>query len=409
MPPTQKPRFDLANPDVLGDPYPMFRQMREEEPVHWSDAIHAWVVTRYRDVLEAFRDTRLSNNRTEFLIHSQLRDSDPALAGDYARVLNEMMLMKDGREHHRLRVLGNYGFTPSMLDRARPMIQRVVDELLDELQPRGRFDVAADLAQPLPAIVIAELFGIPARDRGLFQGWSDDVARFFGGTLGDREQDARAANAATLGLENYFSALLEERRRKPGDDLMSLLLEGQAEGKLSAAEVCAQCQLFLAAGHVTTIDQLSNAIYTLLSHPEQWRKLRDDPGLVRSAVEECLRYDGAVPLLHRVAMTDLEMGGKTIRKGQVVYLALAAANRDPEVFAEPDTFDVARSNNRHLAFGAGPHICIGAGLARREMEMGLLALLQRMPTLHLVEGETPRRRCESLLFRGFHSLPVAIA
>ncbi len=403
---TQPRQFDLINPEVLADPYPLFHQMRREDPVHWSEPIQAWVLTRYEDVLKAFRDPRLSADRTDFLVNFQLRNSDPALAADYARISREQMLMKDGPDHHRLRTLGNHGFTPSMLDRARPLVQRVMDELLDAIQPRGKFDVARDLAQPLPAIVIAELFGIPAKDRHLFQGSSDALARFFGGTLGDPEQDARAASEASVRMERYFADLLEERRKTPGDDLMSLLIEGQNEGRLSAAEVCCQCILLLAAGHVTTIDQFSNAVCALLGHPEQLRKLCADPGLIKTAVEECFRYDGAVPFIHRVAVKGLEIDGKTIRQGQVLYLGTAAADRDPEVFPEPDRFDITRQNNKHLAFGAGPHVCIGAGLARRELEIGLLTLFRRMPALRLSEEERPRRRCESLVFRGFHSLPV---
>lgn len=402
----QQRHYDLINPQALIDPYPLFHQMRREDPVHWVEPIQAWVLTRYKDVVQAFRDPRLSADRTDFLVNFQLRNSDPALAVDYARISREQMLMKDGPDHHRLRTLGNHGFTPSMLERSRPMIQRVMDELLDAVQPRGRFDVAQDLAQPLPANVIAELFGIPVKDRHLFQGSSDALAKFFGATLGDPEQDARAANQASLRMERYFADLLEERRKTPGDDLMSLLIEGQNEGRLSAAEVCCQCILLLAAGHVTTIDQFSNAVFALLRHPEQLRQLRDDPTLIKSAVEECFRYDGAVPFVHRVAGDDLEISGKQIRKGQVVYLGTAAADRDPEVFPDPDHFDITRPNNRHLAFGAGPHVCIGAGLARRELEIGLLTLVRRMPGLRLAEDETPRRRCESLVFRGFHSLPV---
>jgi cytochrome P450 PksS len=381
--------------------------MREEDSVHWSEVIQAWVVTRYKDVVEALRDARLSAARTELLVNHQLRNSDTALAADFARVAREQMLLKDGPDHHRLRTLGNHGFTPRMLERARPMIQGVMDKLLDGLEGRGRFDVARDLAQPLPAAVIAELFGIPAAARDLFQGSSDALATFFGGALEAPEAAARAASKATVSMERYFSELLEERRRAPGEDLMSLLIEGQAEGRISAQEVCAQCILLLTAGHVTTIDQFSNAVFAFLSHPEQRRKLCDDPTLIKSAVEECLRFDGAVPLLHRVATVDLEIGGKTIRKGQMVYLGLAAANRDPDFFPEPDRFDITRSNNRHVAFGAGPHVCIGGGLARRELEIGLLTLFRRRPSLRLAEGEAPRRRCESLLFRGFHALPVA--
>lgn len=380
--------------------------MRQEDPVHWSEALHAWVLTRYEDVAQAFRDPRLSNQRMDLLVRFQLRDSDPTLARDFERVGNQQMLFKDGAEHHRLRVLGNRGFVPSMLERSRPMIQQVVDELLSKVQGAGRMDVAADLAQPLPALVIADMFGIPAGDRHLFQEWSDAAARFFGGLLDDPAEDARAANAAMVSLERYFLALLEERRKGPGDDLMSLLLAGQAEGKLSAEEVCSQCILFLVAGHVTTIDQMSNAVSAFLTHPDQTQRLRDDPSLIHSAVEEVLRYDGAVPVIHRIAAADLDVGGRTIRQGQVVYLSIAAANRDPAVFPDPDRFDIARADNRHVAFATGPHVCLGAGLARRELEIGLLTLFRRLPNLRRDEAKTPRRRCESLVFRGFHSLPV---
>jgi cytochrome P450 PksS len=402
-----RPTYELTNPHVLAEPHALFHRMRREDPVHWSDAIEAWVLTRHDDVLAALREPRLSSARTEAIAAYQLRDADPAIAADWVRVTRGSMLMKDGADHHRLRVLGNHGFTPSMMDRARPKIQKVVDELLDAVIGRGPFDIVRDLSQPLPAIVISELFGIPPRDRDLFQRWSDDGAKFGGGTLGDAEHDARTANRSTLEMEQYFAALLDERRKKPGDDLMSMLIRGQDEGKLSAAEVACQCMLFLVAGHVTTIDQLANTVHALLTHPDQWRKLRGDPRLVKSAVEEALRYDGAVPFINRFAAADLEIRGKTIRAGQMVYLCIAAANRDPEVFFEPDAFDVTRESNRHIAFGVGPHVCIGAGLARRELESALGALVRRMPTLHLVDGEAPMRRCESLAFRGFHRLPAA--
>jgi cytochrome P450 PksS len=286
------------------------------------------------------------------------------------------------------------------------MVQAVVDRLLDKVLGAGRMDVAADFAQPLPALVIAEMFGIPAGDRHLFQEWSDALARFFGGTLGDPEQAARAANGAVVHLERYFLDLLAERRTDPSDDLMTLLLAGQAEGRLSAEEVCSQCILFLVAGHVTTIDQMTNAVHAFLRHPDLVGRLRDDPSLLGSAVEEVLRYDPAVPFIHRIAAADVEIGGKRIRKSQVVYLGIAAANRDPAAFPDPDRFDIARAENRHVAFAVGPHVCLGAGLARRELEVGLATLFRRLPSLRLDEESPPRRRCESLVFRGFASLPV---
>ena len=319
------------------------------------------------------------------------------------------MLMKDGQDHHRLRIMGNQAFTPSALERWQSVIERVVDNLLDTAMPRGRMDLIEDLTRPLPAIVIAELFGIPPEDREMFQEWSMATARFFGGAVGDPDEAARAANEATVHQEHYFHDLLEERRHRPSDDLMSLLLKGQADGRLTADEVCSQCILMLIAGHTTTMDQLGNTVLALLKNPEQMARLHDDPRLVRSATEEGLRYDCAAQLLQRVAREDMKLRGKTIRAGDLIYLALGSANRDPAMFTEPDQFDVGRPDNRHLAFGAGPHVCLGMTLARREMDASLRRLVQRMPRLRFDPKRPTRRRATSLVFRGLESLPVRFA
>jgi cytochrome P450 len=405
---TRQPHYELKDPAVLADPHPLYHRMRREDPVHWSGSLGAWFITGHDDVQQCLRDPRLSSRRTDSLISSQLPVGDRGLAGDYARLSRGMMLFQDGADHHRLRILGNHAFTPSALDRFRPVVQEVVDGLLDRVAGRAEFDVARDLAQPLPAVVIARMFDIAPADRDRFQEWANAAATFFGGTLGDPAEGARAANAAALNLEGYFRALLAERRRHPGDDLMSLLIRGQDEGRLSAEEVCCQCIMLLTGGHVTTIDQFSNAVYALLAHPGELAKLRDDPGLIRSGVEEAVRYDGAVGLARRVAAEDVEVRERVIRAGDLVYLSVAAANRDPEVFPDPDRFDVTRAGNRHIGFGAGPHVCIGSGLARRELEVGLTTLLRRFPRLRLSDNEPPRRRCETLVFRGFYSLPVAV-
>jgi cytochrome P450 PksS len=279
--------------------------------------------------------------------------------------------------------------------------------LLDRLEGCAEFDIARDLAQPLPAVVIARMFDIPAGDRDQFQAWADAAATFFGGTIKDPVEGARAANAAALRLEGYFRALLAERRRHPGHDLMSLLIRGQDEGRLTPDEVCCQCIMLLTGGHVTTIDQFSNTVYALLTHPTELKKVRDDPALIKAAVEESIRFDGAVGLARRVAASEVEVGNKVIRPSDLVYLSVGAANRDPAVFADPDRFDVTRAGAKHIGFGAGPHVCIGQGLARRELELGVGTLLRRFPSLRLAEA-TPRRRCETLVFRGFHALPVAV-
>jgi cytochrome P450 PksS len=425
---SQTETYPLTGNAFLEDPYPVYHRMRQDDPVYWSESPGHWVLTRYDDVLAATRNPALSCARAEVNL-AQLA-GDPALAAGNACLTADMMVMKD--EQHRLRVPGNQAFPPSALRRWQAVIERVVDDLLDRALPRGRMDLVGDLAAPLPAMVIAELFGIPAEDREMFEQWSMDGARFFGSAVGDPAEAGRAANDAVVQQERYFRDLLEERRRRPGDDLMSLLLQGQAEGRLTAEEVCAQCIVLLGAGHITTMDQLDrnsgefrygpawtasyvdittmdqlgNTVLALLKNPEQWGRLRDDPALVQSATEEGLRYDGSAPFLQRIAREDLMLRGQTIRRGELLVLGLGAANRDPEVFPEPDRFDIGRADNRHLAFGAGPELCLGMALARRELEVALGRLCRRLPQLRFDADLPLRRRANSLGFRGLESLPV---
>jgi cytochrome P450 PksS len=252
---------------------------------------------------------------------------------------------------------------------------------------------------------MAEMFGIPAQDREHFQRWSDDTARFFGGTFGDIAEDACRANNGARHLEDYFLQLMSLRRREPGSDLMTLLLGNQEQGRWDAHELSAQCVLILAAGHVTTIDQIGNGVHALLTHPDQLRRLRARPALIHAAVEEVLRYASSVPFIHRVAREDLEMRGQRIAQGQVVFLGLASANHDPAHFPDPDVFDITRTPTRHLAFGHGAHLCLGAELARRELEIGLRTLFDRFPGLQFA-ARPPELRHESLMFRGFKSMPL---
>lgn len=396
----------LTDPAVLLDPYPALGWLREHDPAHYAPDARAWVVTRHADVAALFRDPRLSADRVKVLVHLALNGGDPAPVQEYLRITSDMMLMKDGPDHHRLRVLGNRGFTPSALAAWAPRADRVLADLLARVDPGGRFDVVADLGEPMPAAVIAEMFGLPPADHARFRRWADDMARFFGGSVGDPAADALAANDAAVALERYFLGLYEERRRRPGDDLMSLFLAGEEAGRLTAAEVVSQCILVLVAGHVTTIDQLANGVYALLRHEGQWARLAADPALVKTAVDEMIRFDPSVTLVMRVATADVPLHGKEVKAGQLVLLALAAANRDPAVFADPDRFDVTRSPNKHLGFGVGPHQCLGMGLARLELEGALRALLARFPKLSLDPERLPVRKVESLTFRGFARLPV---
>jgi cytochrome P450 len=397
---------DLADPVVLADPHPVFHRMRHQDPVHHSRALGAWLVTRYDDVLRGLRDPRLSSDRIPSILDGQVAAADRGSVRDFERTRRSMMVNMDGPAHHRLRRLVNPGFTPAVVDAARPMIQAAVDRLLDRDEGLDRLDAVADYAEPLPTFVICELLGIPAEDRPSLRTWSDDAARLLGATHGASGSTARTANDAVLNLERYFLRLIADRRRRPGDDLLSLLIRGEEEGRMTPEELSSQCQMLLVGGHLTLIDQLCNAVHAFLNHLEQLEQLRSDPSLIGSAIEEVLRYDPPVSFVHRVAAEDLDLGGAAIRKGDRVLLCLAAANRDPEAFADPDTFDIGRAGNRHLSFGSGPHACAGGGLARLELELALLTLFRRLPRLALDPEDPPRRRSASLMFRGFHTLPV---
>jgi cytochrome P450 len=397
---------ELASPAALADPHPVFHRMRREDPVHHSRTLGAWLVTRYNDVLRALRDPRLSSDRIPSILDAQVAAGDRVRVRDFERTRRAMMVNTDGPAHRRLRRLVNPAFTAEAVDAARSMIQAAVDRLLDRAGASTRLDIVSDFTEPLPTLVICELLGIPAPDRPSLRRWSDHAAKLLGATHGASSSQASAANEAVLHLERYFLRLIAERRRRPGDDLLSLLIRGEAEGQMTAEELSAQCQMLLVGGHLTLIDQLANASYALLSHAEQLWKLRHDPALIGSALEEVLRYDPPLTFVHRVAVADQELSGARIAKGERVLLALAAANRDPEVFPDPDTFDIGRAGARHLSLGSGPHACMGGGLARLELEAALLTLCRRLPRLALDPENPPRRRPGSLMFRGFQTLPV---
>lgn len=403
----EKRGLEVVHPENMVDPHPLYHHLRATDPVHWSEMVQAWFVTKHEDVMACFKDPRFSAVRTQMFAIHQLRGAGgPELLKDYIDVQSKMMLMKDGEDHTRLRRHANPRFTIQVIDDFRPTIRRIVDELLTKAQDAKQMDLSRDFAEPLPLRVIMELFDIPQKDREEFRTWSNTVVHYFGAATGDPKEAAIKANTAMAQLREYMTGIIHERRAKPGRDMLSLLIQAQSEGRIDEDEVVASAILILPAGHVTTVDQITNGVHALLTHPDQLRKLKENPALMRSAVEEILRYGPAVPFMHRIAKEDVELRGRTIKAGQLVFLGLSAASRDPAVFKDPDTFDITRESNRHLAFGFGPHTCLGAALARREVEIAIEMLFQRMPNLSLDEQKPVSIRCNSLVFRGFESLPV---
>jgi cytochrome P450 len=403
---TPKPEVNLVSPENLLNPNPLYHHLQESDPVHWAEPLQSWFVTRHDDVTACFRDARLSADRSRLFYEHQLRGVGLDKVKDQMAVAERQMLMKDGPAHTRLRRNANPGFSAQVMEGWRTDVRRTAEQLLESLQGRGHMDLAVEFAAQLPARVIMEFFAIPQQDRERFQQWTLDNVRIFAGTIGDVQEAAVAANTAIQQLSRYLEGFVRERRAKPGRDMLSVMVNAEEEGRLDEKEVIANAILITTAGHITTVDQISNGMHALLTHPEQLRRLKQEPGLLKSAVEEVLRYSPSVPFMHRIATEDFELRGRTIRKGQVVFLGMAAANRDASVFPEPDTFDISRPPGKHLSFAFGPHMCLGASLARLELETAFELLLQRLPQLRLDDEQPARIKCNSLVFRGFDSLPV---
>ncbi len=388
----------LAN---VQDPFPLYRWLREHDPVHWSESLGGWLITRYEDVLEVF-------DQPESFSSDRFRKLDPRFASDrepvraVARVLGDWLVFRDAPDHTRLRGLLQKSFTPRHLEKNRGGIQHTIDSLLDPVTERGEMDFIRDFAFPLPAIVISILLGAPIADIESIKKWSDQLAAYLGGSVRDRDNFTEA-EAGLNELVDYFRALIAERRRQPRDDLMSLMLRAEHEGDtLSSEEVVSNCVLLLFAGHETTTNLLGNGLYHLLRNPEQQALLRSRPEAMETAVEELLRYDGPVPATAKVAMRDLEWHGAKIVRGERVLPFMSSANRDPSQFECPDTLDVLRQPNRHLSFAFGIHFGLGAPLARLEARLAIETLLRRLP--ELTAGAAQYK--PQIFLRGLESLPL---
>jgi len=399
--------FNPFRPEVIADPYPYYARYRQEDPVHWSSTLDAWVLTRYEDVSFVLRDPRFSANRRQgrnrFI---QLAEARQQYVSPLGNVVT--MLGADPPEHTRLRRLVSQSFTLKAINALRPRIEELVHQLLDGAEAKARregyFDVIADLAYPLPVTVIAEMLGIPPEDMDTFKRWSDDIALSLEpfAPLQVLERVRRSMQE----MVEYFQDALAQRRREPRQDIVSVLVEAEREGRVrSEEEAIATLILLLVAGNETTTNFLGNAVLALLRHPDQLQRLREDPALIERAVEELLRYDPPAQTTTRVALEEVEIGGRRIEPYQVVFAVLGAANHDPEVFPEPDRLDLTRHPNPHLAFGEGIHFCLGAPLARAESQIALRALLDRFPGIHLVEDEPCWR--PNYILRGLKRLLVA--
>ncbi len=368
----------------LANPYPLYEQLRSEDPVHWSDLANSWILTRYDDVKFALQyDPRLTAER-QSLLFKQLPEAMQAEMQPLRRCLLAFMSNYDPPDHTRLRALVGKAFTPRMLERLRPRIQAIVDELLDAVKDTGCMEVIRDFAYPLPAIVIAEMLGVPPEDRDQFKHWADDIAAFLEGVSPTFPNIARRANQSALEQTDYLRGLFDQRQQHPQEDLMSALVAVEEQSdKLSETELFGMCSFLLLAGHETTTGLIGNGLLALLQHPDQLQKLKNEPSSIKTAVEEFLRYDSSIQRISRVAKQDFELHGKRIEQGQRIWAMLGAANRDSSQFPDPDRFDISRQENRHVAFGYGIHFCLGGPLARLEGQIAFNTLLRCLPGLWL--------------------------
>jgi cytochrome P450 len=402
--------FDPFDPQWASDPFPLYADLRRRAPIHRND-LGFWVVARHADCLAVLRDRRASSDSLNVAVErmpqglrTPVGEDDPIAA---AMIEMRPFLFRDPPDHTRLRGLVSKAFTPKVVESLRTRTQQVVDELLDAALDAGRVDLLEAFAYPLPVRVICDLLGVPAEDQDRFKDWSDALARGLDPDFLLTQEVIDARSEAVLQFSQYFFELLADRRRAPGEDLLSRLVQAEDGGTvLSEAEMLSTCILLLVAGHETTVNLISGGTLALLRHSDQMERFRTDPGVHRSGVEEMLRYVSPVQLTGRALTEDCEFGGVEFAAGDFAMLLIASGNHDPEQFEDPERFDVTRTPNNHLGFGFGIHHCLGAPLARMEAQVALTSLVRRAPGLALTVEDVTYKT--NVVLRGMESLPVSM-
>ncbi|MDO8226306.1 cytochrome P450 [Bacillus cabrialesii] len=385
-----------ASSEFLKNPYPFYERLRAVHPIHKGSFLKypGWYVTGYEEAAAILKDAR-------FKVRTPLPETSIKYQ-DLQCVQNRMMLFQNQPDHRRLRTMASGAFTPRMAECYRSYIDETVRRLLDQVQGEKKMEVISDFAFPLASFVIANMIGVPEEDREQLKDWAASLIQTIDFT---RSRKALTeGNHIAVQAMAYFRELIQKRKRQPQQDMISMLLKGKEKNKLTEEELASTCLLLAIAGHETTVNLISNSILCLLQHPEQLLKLKENPDLIGSAIEECLRYESPTQMTARVASEDIDISGVTIRQGEQVYLLLGAANRDPNRFTNADVFDLTRSPNPHLSFGHGHHVCLGSSLARLEAQIAINTLLQRMPGLKL--ADTERRYRPLFGFRALEALPV---
>jgi cytochrome P450 len=399
--------MSLLSPETFTNPYPLAQSLRERDPVHWSPDLKAWVLSRYADVAASLHDPRVSADRLPSL--DRLAEFGLEPLRPLFSTMRRMLTFLDPPDHARMRRLANRGFTRPAVEGWRPDIHRLVDALLDRAADAGRLEIVADLARPLPLAVISLLLGMPEREEARLARWSGAMGRFFG-HFSHSERQLLDVQAHILEFSTWLRERIARLRREPSGerDLLAALVDN-ARDAMTDDELVSTAILLVGAGTVTTTDLIGNVALALLQHPEHARQFRASagtPGFIEAAIEELVRYDSPVQMTGRLLRGDVEVGGRSLTRGQWVVLWIGAANRDPARFPEPDTIDFSRTDNKHLSFGAGAHFCLGAPLARLQAQIAIGTLFTRFPGIRLETTELAWERFPTL--RGVTSLPVSL-
>lgn len=397
--------YDPSDLQTRKNPFPLYAHLQENDPVHWSEALKSWVITRYDDVRMVTMAPSMSSDRLQ-PFYDTLKDERRDILSGVMRYLNLWLVFRAPPEHTRVRKLLNSVFTSALVVSMQDNIAATVEHLFDQLRPDEPVDFMRDVAVLLPAYVILDMLSVPRSDFPEIKKWSDDLRLFIGSAKAQPDKYARARDGADR-MSAYFRDVIRARREQPGDDVISKMIAASDDGNgLNEDELVATCMLVLFGGHETTTSLLGNAVKALLDHPQQLRKLRDEPQLIDSAVEEFLRFDGPVNSIARVVALEHEVSGQTLRKGDRVFIMINAANRDPRRFERPDELDLARTPNRHLTFGQGLHFCLGAPLARLEAKICISMLVQRYPDMRFAPG--PVEWMDAMVMRGPTTLPLQL-
>ena len=395
---------DLMAPEVIADPHAYYRTLRESEPIHWNERWKGWVLTGYKEVVDVLRDAEhFSSDRMGYLEQELSQEEQESIAPIF-RILKYWMVFRDPPDHTVLRMLLNKLFTPVAIERYRPMVRKIVQKTLDKHASKGKMELIHDFAYEVPMTVILELIGAPDLDRDKIKEWSEKIGVFFF-IKADEPRRREIACEGINELVNYIEPLIAQRRENPGIDLMSLLISAEEAGQITYNDVLATCVLLVFGGHETTMNLIANGTLALMNNPEQWEYLQKNPTHLKRGVEELLRFDGSVKSTVRWAKEDVMVGTQLIKKGERLLVSLSGANRDPKQFTDPDKLDVTRDPNLHVAFAHGIHVCLGASLARLEVEEAFAGLIKRISCPKL-EDDFYLNYYPSVVHRALKNLPV---